>query len=78
MINEAKLRKRFEDWFESDAMPAESDWFRLDSDGDYYYSSTEDSWCGWKGCAVSIAWDERLRELLNIFEDFDNQVKTTL
>jgi len=40
-------RKLFEQWYESNALPAESDWFRLEVDGDYFHSDTAAAWEGW-------------------------------
>jgi hypothetical protein len=62
-LDENKLRKLFEEWFEADAMPCEADWFKRDAQfPDMYKESTvEHSWDGFKAgwalgwtCAVAI------------------------
>jgi hypothetical protein len=49
-----ECRKAFEEWFEADAMPLESDWFRKDADGDYAQTHVDQSWSAWQA-----AWNAR-------------------
>jgi hypothetical protein len=53
-LNEDELRKKFEDWFEADAMPLEAGWFKRDSNFPDLYndSCVEHSWDGFKA-----GWD---------------------
>ena len=38
-------REAFEDWYEVDCYPCEhSNWFRLDSDGDYEFDEVQYAW----------------------------------
>lgn len=39
------VRKRFEEWYEADAMPLESDWFAKGEDGNYIH---DDTYCTWE------------------------------
>lgn len=41
-------RKKFERWYEDDAMPLEhSNWFKRDADGDYEIGDVHAHWRGW-------------------------------
>ena len=42
------VRKRFETWYEADAMPLESNWFALDKDGNYKHNDTCCTWEIWQ------------------------------
>jgi hypothetical protein len=44
---EAAERLAFQEWFEADRMPRETDWFRLDADGDYHAPASW-AWHGWQ------------------------------
>ena len=46
-------RKAFQQWFEADAFPAESDWFKLDEDGEYDHAHT---WIAWKAWQAAKHW----------------------
>ena len=51
-------REAFEDWYEVDCYPCEhSNWFRLDSDGDYEFDEVQYAWRTWQ--AVTNAALER-------------------
>ena len=45
-------RAKFQEWFEANSMPGESDWFQLDADGDYEFDPTYHSWMGWMARAA--------------------------
>jgi hypothetical protein len=47
---DAEERKHFEEWFEADSMPLESNWFKRDKDFPerYEYNRTQWAWEGWK------------------------------
>jgi hypothetical protein len=49
-----QLRKQFEEDYAAAQMPAESDWFRLDADGDYRYRETDSAWEGYQLAAKRI------------------------
>lgn len=72
-----QLKKDFEIWFESDSYPLEANWFELDSDGEYARTTTYYAWIGWFGFAQETFWRNRTDELLNVFKDFDEQVKNS-
>lgn len=73
VIDVAYERKAFESWYEVDALPLEhSNWFKVDSDGDYEFDFVADSWSGWKGCAEHKFWLQRCNDLLTTFEDVDD------
>ena len=44
------LRQKFEEWYEADAMPAESHWFKRDPQFDDLYELTfvQAAWSGFK------------------------------
>jgi hypothetical protein len=44
-------REAFEAWYEDDAMPAESNWFKRDADGDYVIDHVDTSWYAWQARA---------------------------
>ena len=48
-----KERQRFEEWYEADAMPAESNWFRRDPDApdEYDRESTCRAWQAWQAAS---------------------------
>lgn len=49
------LRRAFQTWYESDALPLEhSNWFRRDEDGYYRIHDVEAAWSGWKACAEAL------------------------
>ncbi len=51
-------RQAFEEWYEVDCYPCEhSNWFRLDSDGDYEFDEVQYAWRTWQ--AVTNAALER-------------------
>jgi hypothetical protein len=50
-LDRAEERRRFEEWFEADAMPLESDWFRRDPDAPDEYASPSVQ-CAWRGWAA--------------------------
>ncbi|MCL6470121.1 MAG: hypothetical protein I4O48_17650 [Ralstonia sp.] len=35
-------------------MPAESDWFKMDADGNYAHDDTDAAWRGWAACATRL------------------------
>jgi len=57
----AQMREAFEQWFEADAMPAESDWFARDAlDNDEYdHVQVQFAWKGWQ---AAIAQSEQERK----------------
>lgn len=64
LTDEVMERKQFEEWFEDEAMPLESNWFAKDSDGDYINSSVAHAWDGWKARAKRTSPDEaRIQKL---------------
>lgn len=44
-------RQLFEEWYEADAMPTESNWFERINDGEYKLMFVEHAWHGWLGRA---------------------------
>ena len=47
-------REAFEDWYEVDCYPCEhSNWFRLDSDGDYEFDEVQYAWRTWQAVTAS-------------------------
>ena len=55
-------REAFEDWYEVDCYPCEhSNWFRLDSDGDYEFDEVQYAWRTWQ--AATDAALERAAEV---------------
>jgi len=55
-------REAFEDWYEVDCYPCEhSNWFRLDSDGDYEFDEVQYAWRTWQ--AATAAALERAAEV---------------
>jgi len=57
-----KCRKFFEEWYEADAMPAESGWFiRDEADPEFYkLDHTQAAWEGWEACWYLLTPDELL------------------
>ena len=53
-------REAFEDWYEVDCYPREhSNWFRLDSDGDYEFDEVQYAWRTWQAAkATCPAWHD--------------------
>jgi hypothetical protein len=45
-----ELRGQFEEWYEADAMPGESDWFKM-KDDEYHHLNTQNAWEGFQACA---------------------------
>jgi len=41
-------REKFEAWFEADSVLEHSNWFRLDSDGDYEIACVQEAWRTWQ------------------------------
>ena len=55
-------REAFEEWYEVDCYPCEhSNWFRLDSDGDYEFDEVQSAWRTWQ--AATAAALERAAEV---------------
>ena len=47
-------RESFEDWYEVDCYPCEhSNWFRLDSDGDYAFDEVQSAWRTWQAATAA-------------------------
>ena len=47
-------REAFEDWYEVDCYPCEhSNWFRLDSDGDYEFDEVQYAWRTWQAATAA-------------------------
>ena len=47
-------REAFEDWYEVDCYPCEhSNWFRLDSDGDYEFDEVQSAWRTWQAATAA-------------------------
>lgn len=47
-------REAFEDWYEVDCYPCEhSNWFRLDSDGDYALDEVQSAWRTWQAATAA-------------------------
>ena len=47
-------REAFEEWYEVDCYPCEhSNWFRLDSDGDYEFDEVQYAWRTWQAVTAS-------------------------
>lgn len=47
-------RQAFEEWYEVDCYPCEhSNWFRLDSDGDYAFDEVQSAWRTWQAATAS-------------------------
>jgi hypothetical protein len=65
-MNSDQVRDAFEAWFEADALPLEhSNWFRLDTDGDYQLDYVGWCWKGWQAATASHAAEvEALRKAL--------------
>jgi len=53
-------RSCFEEWYEADAMPGESDWFKM-KDDEYHHLNTQNAWEGFQACAKIK--DEYIAEL---------------
>ena len=51
-----KMREEFEGWFENNAMPLESDWFKRDKDSpdDYFLDHVDWAWEGWKASRSAL------------------------
>lgn len=51
-----KMREEFEEWFENNAMPLESDWFKRDKDSpdDYFLDHVDWAWEGWKASRAAL------------------------
>lgn len=48
MIDINKTRKEFEEWFDTDLVPVEADWFEKDADGYYVLSFVNHAWGGYQ------------------------------
>jgi len=48
----SEQREAFEQWYEADCLPAESDWFKRDDDGDYWHATTSAAWAAWQARAA--------------------------
>jgi len=47
-------REAFEEWYEVDCYPREhSNWFRLDSDGDYEFDEVQSAWRTWQAATAA-------------------------
>ena len=58
-MNTMTSREAFEEWYEVDCYPCEhSNWFRLDSDGDYEFDEVQYAWRTWQAAtdAEAVAW----------------------
>lgn len=62
-------REAFEDWYEVDCYPCEhSNWFRLDSDGDYEFDEVQYAWRTWQAATntalerAALVCDEQAKE----------------
>jgi hypothetical protein len=61
-------REAFEEWYEVDCYPCEhSNWFRLDSDGDYEFDEVQYAWRTWQ--AATDAALERAAEVCETILD---------
>ena len=61
-------REAFEEWYEVDCYPCEhSNWFRLDSDGDYEFDEVQSAWRTWQ--AATDAALERAAEVCETILD---------
>jgi len=61
-------RESFEEWYEVDCYPCEhSNWFRLDSDGDYEFEEVQSAWRTWQ--AATAAALERAAEVCETILD---------
>lgn len=68
-------REAFEDWYEVDCYPCEhSNWFRLDSDGDYEFDEVQYAWRTWQA-ATDAALERAAEEVSRIDDEtwFQNQ-----
>lgn len=52
-IGSSGLRSDFENWYEADSMPAESDWFKRDAfdPDEYAQTCTSVAWRAWQASA---------------------------
>jgi hypothetical protein len=58
-MDKEKMRRDFEDWYESDCMPCEGDWFRRDPcDTDEYLDCTTNA--NWRGFKAAYRSSYRL------------------
>lgn len=62
-------RESFEEWYEVDCYPCEhSNWFRLDSDGDYELDEVQSAWRTWQAATAAaleraaLVCDEQAKE----------------
>jgi hypothetical protein len=46
-------RREFEEWFASDMMPLEADWFKTDDVTGYTHTATAYAWEGWRARAAT-------------------------
>ena len=61
-------REAFEEWYEVDCYPCEhSNWFRLDSDGDYEFDEVQYAWRTWQ--AATAAALERAAVACEVIEN---------
>lgn len=68
-----KMISEFEAWYETNSMPNGSDWFRLDSDGDYDMPHTQTAWEAWQAAlAQQASEDESIAQYLyKLLDDID-------
>jgi hypothetical protein len=59
-------RERFEAWYAAWSMPAESDWFRKEEDGEYFWPTTHNAWYAWQ--AAEAAALESAAQMCERFE----------
>lgn len=64
-MNKKIIHKKFEEWYEADAMPLESNWFKRDPkySDDYDNGTTQTAWEGWQaglaeGMKRSKEWEK--------------------
>jgi len=62
-------REAFEEWYEVDCYPCEhSNWFRLDSDGDYEFDEVQYAWRTWQAATETVITEYRQQCLDNAAE----------